>query len=65
MDIMLPLMDHFELLTGFAGELYHVNITALSTPDRIREFCVRHTFPPSQYEPAAERMARLIAGAPH
>lgn len=65
MNIMLPPMDHFELLTNFASELYHVDITDLSTLDHIREFCVRHTFPPSQYKSAAERMVRIIASAPH
>ena len=65
MDIMLPPMEHFKLVADFASELYQVDITALPTPDHIREFCVRHTFQLSQQEVDAARMGRLIAGVPH
>lgn len=65
MNVSLPPMEYFELVTNFARELYHVDITALTTPDDIQGFCARHAFPPYQNHFAAASMTRLIADTSH
>lgn len=65
MNISLTPMEHFELIADFVRELYHVELTALPNPDNIQEFCVRHTFQPSEGKSAAVNMVRLVADTPH